>query len=200
MEKQCCSREAHFLGGKLCDDCEKSCVKSRCVDCKIIFKQTFGLWAEIDFRCKECEKKWAATFKLCCSHCGESLAFQCYTECNKCHDDYSLCGDCCRSGEIFHQHDSFTGELYMGDGPLTMMMSSLSGRRVVENRKDAYPEKGSCRFCQTDTKRKCSRCKVFYCSTDCQKSDWERHRNFCRPITKKEEEEREQEIKQPSSS
>lgn len=200
MEK-CCGRVVPLEGGKLCDDCEKNWHKDKCVDCKAFFKTSLGAWADMEFRCLECEKKWADAFKLCCSHCGESLALKLYTECKECYEDYSLCRDCCKSGEIFHRHDSFTSELYMGGGPLTMMMSSLSGRRVVEYRKDAYPEKGKCRFCKkSDVRRKCSRCKVFYCSTECQKNDWERHRNFCHPLTKKEEQEREQEIKRPSSS
>lgn len=175
MEK-CCDGVAPLVMGRLCDVCEEKWKKRQCVDCKQHFKSTLGDWAELDFRCLDCEAEWVSKFKLHCSHCQKSLALKMYTECDKC--SFALCGDCCSSGEIFHEHDFFTSELYMGSGPLTMMMSSLSGRRVVENRKEAFPEKGSCRFCkESGVKKKCARCKVFYCSPDCQKKDWERLNN-----------------------
>ena len=40
--------------------------------------------------------------------------------------------------------------------------------------------KEECAFCKLDASNKCTRCKkVYYCSKQCQKNDWKRHKRTC---------------------
>ena len=40
---------------------------------------------------------------------------------------------------------------------------------------------GSCNRCNKDTTKKCAGCKsVHYCSRECQKQDWAKHKKFCK--------------------
>ncbi|XP_061393740.1 protein vreteno [Musca vetustissima] len=38
---------------------------------------------------------------------------------------------------------------------------------------------GKCNVCKRECDTICSRCSVYYCSVDCQKSDWQEHRYIC---------------------
>ena len=40
-----------------------------------------------------------------------------------------------------------------------------------------------CKVCQKNTSSKCGRCKgEYYCSKECQRSDWKFHKSFCPKI------------------
>lgn len=50
---------------------------------------------------------------------------------------------------------------------------------MVRVRKDKFPVI-SCHACGKEAKSKCSKCKkAHYCGPDCQKKDWEKHRDRC---------------------
>ncbi|KAH8383016.1 hypothetical protein KR009_006247, partial [Drosophila setifemur] len=42
--------------------------------------------------------------------------------------------------------------------------------------------KGNCVLCAIAAERACQKCGDFYCSEDCQKMDWQRHRYICFPM------------------
>lgn len=37
----------------------------------------------------------------------------------------------------------------------------------------------SCKVCKKETKRFCKLCRTLYCSKDCQRLDWNNHKNEC---------------------
>ena len=44
----------------------------------------------------------------------------------------------------------------------------------------------SCEVCSTAATNRCSKCRVvFYCSAECQKKDWKKHKNSCKNQYKK---------------
>ncbi|XP_015590416.1 uncharacterized protein LOC107265461 isoform X2 [Cephus cinctus] len=54
----------------------------------------------------------------------------------------------------------------------------------INNLKDDI---GNCEYCAKPSKTNCGRCGAFYCSKECQRSDWLRHRNDCQampPLTR----------------
>ncbi|KAF8169935.1 hypothetical protein BJ912DRAFT_158834 [Pholiota molesta] len=71
-------------------------------------------------------------------------------------------------------------------------MAAMSGLRADFPEFDSdgveYPLAGSCLNCQKDTSAKstlsrCGGCKlVRYCGTECQSSDWKRHKKICKMI------------------
>ena len=44
----------------------------------------------------------------------------------------------------------------------------------------SVPTCGSCKVCFAHTHTACGTCGEFYCSAECQKEDWDNHRNECR--------------------
>ena len=45
--------------------------------------------------------------------------------------------------------------------------------------------KGKCALCNSEATATCSKCKsAYYCSRNCQKSDWKIHKKTCNPISK----------------
>ena len=43
----------------------------------------------------------------------------------------------------------------------------------------------SCETCKKPASSQCARCNsVHYCSKECQKSDWKRHKLYCEPVRK----------------
>ncbi|XP_076103467.1 tudor domain-containing 6-like isoform X3 [Mytilus galloprovincialis] len=65
-------------------------------------------------------------------------------------------------------------------------MESLAGpRKDVKRAIKVDPR--PCNVCSTTGVSQCSRCKTPYCSVKCQKSDWERHKQFCQDLRKQNE-------------
>ncbi len=63
--------------------------------------------------------------------------------------------------------------------------SSPSSAQNFDNSKVKEESKGvifsdkACKVCQKPAVSRCSRCKTAYCTTECQREDWPRHRNEC---------------------
>ncbi|CAC5408616.1 TDRD1_4_6_7 [Mytilus coruscus] len=65
-------------------------------------------------------------------------------------------------------------------------MESLAGpRKDVKRAIKVDPR--PCNVCSTTGSFQCSRCKTPYCSEECQRCDWERHKQFCQDLRKENE-------------
>lgn len=141
--------------------------------------------------CIECRSSGPCQFNTHCVHCDTIISPHVeYIACDVCKDNYAICTKCRRSGEIFHEHDQFD-EYEHGNPVLTLMMTYTSGRKgyidscdsddepetVIEERMKSRI--GSCIMCQKTTSNRCKRCKVNYCSKECQYRDWSRHKQYC---------------------
>lgn len=46
-------------------------------------------------------------------------------------------------------------------------------------RKKIWLENNQCILCRRECRLVCRRCRGYYCSVECQKRDWEKHRYIC---------------------
>lgn len=87
-------------------------------------------------------------------------------KCRDCHGEFYCCKDCREQAKNDHLADC------------------LEKQRDREERREKRAKRVQCDTCQKHfpyTKmKKCSRCrKATYCSVDCQRLDWQRHRDVC---------------------
>ena len=103
-----------------------------------------------------------------------------YYSCREKDCHYDVCTKCAVQG-IRHEHRGFT------DNTPTFMMTTLNGRasHLVEEDDERTPTVdtatqlcGTCRGPVSNNTR-CKKCKAPYCSHECLKKDWNRHRALC---------------------
>lgn len=57
---------------------------------------------------------------------------------------------------------------------------SPSREMYMNKMNGSFPENfDKCTYCNRECDIICSRCSVYYCSIECQKSDWQNHRYVC---------------------
>lgn len=98
-----------------------------------------------------------------------------YYSCREKDCEYDVCRDCAYRG-IRHEHREFD------DNTPTFMMTTLNGRtsNLVEE-DDDNGMSSLCGMCHgpVSNNTHCKKCKAPYCSHECLKKDWNRHRPFC---------------------